>query len=60
MDTEAYINRRQVPKSGYRKGGKDIRTAMVVVTHGGPKRPAEPEAADDAGAAAQTAQPGVR
>ena len=29
-------------------GGKDIRTAMVVVTHGGPKRPAEPEAADGA------------
>ena len=27
-------------------GGKDIRTAMVVVTHGGPKRPAEPDAAD--------------
>ena len=31
-------------------GGKDIRTAMVVVTHGGPKRPAESEAADGAGA----------
>ena len=29
-------------------GGKDIRTAMVVVTHGGPKRPAESEAADGA------------
>ena len=34
-------------------GGKDIRTAMVVVTHGGPKRPAESEAAD--GAAADSA-----
>ena len=38
---------------GYRMGGKDIRTAMVVVTHGGPKRPAEQEAAD--GAAADSA-----
>ena len=32
-------------------GGKDIRTAMVVVTHGGPKRPVEQEAADSAEAA---------
>ena len=39
-------------------GGKDIRTAMVVVTHGGPKRPVEQEAADGAaadGAAADSA-----
>ena len=36
----------QVYQKGYRMGGKDIRTAMVVVTHGGPKRPAEAEAAD--------------
>ena len=40
----------QVYQKGYRMGGKDIRTAMVVVTHGGPKRPAESEAADGAGA----------
>ena len=38
----------QVYQKGYRMGGKDIRTAMVVVTHGGPKRPAESEAADGA------------
>ena len=48
-DTEAYDETvAQVYQKGYRMGGKDIRTAMVVVTHGGPKRPAEPEAADDA------------
>lgn len=46
-DTEAYDETvAQVYQKGYRMGGKDIRTAMVVVTHGGPKRPAEPEAAD--------------
>lgn len=50
-DTEAYDETvAQVYQKGYRMGGKDIRTAMVVVTHGGPKRPAEPEAADSAGA----------
>lgn len=50
-DTEAYDETvAQVYQKGYRMGGKDIRTAMVVVTHGGPKRPAEPEAADGAGA----------
>ena len=50
-DTQAYDETvAQVYQKGYRMGGKDIRTAMVVVTHGGPKRPAEPEAADDAGA----------
>ena len=48
-DTEAYDETvAQVYQKGYRMGGKDIRTAMVVVTHGGPKRPAEPEAADGA------------
>ena len=50
-DTEAYDETvAQVYQKGYRMGGKDIRTAMVVVTHGGPKRPAEPEAADGAAA----------
>lgn len=49
-DTEAYDETvAQVYQKGYRMGGKDIRTAMVVVTHGGPKRPAESEAADGAG-----------
>lgn len=48
-DAEAYDETvAQVYQKGYRMGGKDIRTAMVVVTHGGPKRPAEPEAADGA------------
>ncbi|MBS6731300.1 MAG: nucleotide exchange factor GrpE [Atopobium sp.] len=48
-DTQAYDETvAQVYQKGYRMGGKDIRTAMVVVTHGGPKRPAESEAADDA------------
>lgn len=46
-DTEAYDETvAQVYQKGYRMGGKDIRSAMVVVTHGGPKRPAESEAAD--------------
>ena len=50
-DTEAYDETvAQVYQKGYRMGGKDIRTAMVVVTHGGPKRPVEPEAADGASA----------
>ena len=50
-DTQAYDETvAQVYQKGYRMGGKDIRTAMVVVTHGGPKRPAEPEATDGAGA----------
>lgn len=31
----------QVYQKGYRMGEKVIRTAMVTVTHGGPKRPAE-------------------
>ena len=55
-DTEAYDETvAQVYQKGYRMGGKDIRTAMVVVTHGGPKRPAEPEAADSAAAEGETA-----
>ena len=46
-DTQAYDETvAQVYQKGYRMGGKDIRTAMVVVTHGGPKRPVEQEAAD--------------
>ena len=50
-DTQAYDETvAQVYQKGYRMGGKDIRTAMVVVTHGGPKRPAEPEVADGAAA----------
>lgn len=50
-DTEAYDETvAQVYQKGYRMGGKDIRTAMVVVTHGGPKRPVEQEAADGAAA----------
>ena len=41
-DTEVYDETvAQVYQKGYRMGGKDIRTAMVTVTHGGPKRPAE-------------------
>ena len=48
-DTQAYDETvAQVYQKGYRMGGKDIRTAMVVVTHGGPKRPVEQEAADSA------------
>lgn len=33
----------QVYQKGYKMGEKVIRTAMVTVTYGGPKRPAEPE-----------------
>ena len=56
-DTQVYDETvSQVYQKGYRMGGKDIRTAMVVVTHGGPKRPVEQEAADGAdGAAADSA-----
>ncbi|MDD5800151.1 MAG: nucleotide exchange factor GrpE [Coriobacteriales bacterium] len=39
----------QVYQKGYRMGGKVIRSAMVTVTYGGPKRPA-PEAKDKADA----------
>ena len=55
-DTQAYDETvAQVYQKGYRMGGKDIRTAMVVVTHGGPKRPVEQEAADGAAAECETA-----
>lgn len=55
-DTEAYDETvAQVYQKGYRMGGKDIRTAMVVVTHGGPKRPVEQETADGAAADGETA-----
>lgn len=36
----------QVYQKGYRMGGKVIRSAMVTVTYGGPKRPAEPAEAE--------------
>ena len=43
-DTEAFDETvAQVYQKGYRMGDKVIRTAMVTVTYGGPKRPAEPE-----------------
>ena len=59
-DTEAYDETvAQVYQKGYRMGGKDIRTAMVVVTHGGPKRPAESEAADGAAADSGAATDGA-
>ena len=46
-NTEAYDETvAQVYQKGYRMGDKVIRSAMVTVTYGGPKRPApEPEAA---------------
>lgn len=37
----------QVYQKGYRMGGKVIRSAMVTVTYGGPKRPAEEAEAQD-------------
>lgn len=41
-NTEAYDETvAQVYQKGYRMGGKVIRSAMVTVTYGGPKRPAE-------------------
>ena len=43
-DSEAYEETvAQVFQKGYRMGGKVIRTAMVTVTFGGPKRPAPEE-----------------
>ena len=43
-DTEAFDETvAQVYQKGYRMGDKVIRTAMVTVTYGGPKRPSEPE-----------------
>ena len=48
-DAEAYDETvAQVYQKGYRMGERVIRTAMVTVTYGGPKRPEEQ--ADDAGA----------
>lgn len=49
-DTEAYDETvAQVYQKGYRMGGKVIRSAMVTVTYGGPKRPApEPEPEESA------------
>ena len=41
-NTDAYDETvAQVYQKGYRMGGKVIRSAMVTVTYGGPKRPAE-------------------
>lgn len=46
-DPEAYDETvAQVYQKGYRMGGKVIRSAMVTVTFGGPKRPVEVEAED--------------
>lgn len=43
-DAEAYDETvAQVYQKGYRMGGKVIRSAMVTITYGGPKRPAEEE-----------------
>lgn len=39
----------QVYQKGYKMGDKVIRTAMVTVTYGGPKRPAEESPADEGG-----------
>lgn len=48
-DTESYEETvAQVYQKGYRMGGKVIRTAMVTVTYGGPKRPAEDDESTDA------------
>ena len=49
-DKDAYDETvRDVYQKGYKMGDKVIRTAMVTVTYGGPKRPApEPEPEDDA------------
>ena len=47
-DTEAYDESvAQVYQKGYRMGGKVIRPAMVTVTFGGPKRPAEEPAENE-------------
>lgn len=51
-DKEAYDETvAQVYQKGYRMGDKVIRSAMVTVTYGGPKRPVEEEPAPDAGEA---------
>jgi molecular chaperone GrpE len=50
-DKEAYDETvDQVYQKGYRMGKKVIRTAMVTVTYGGPKRPADAAADKDADA----------
>ena len=55
-DAEAYDESvAQVYQKGYRMGGKVIRTAMVTVTHGGPKRPEESDKDTDAGKDADVA-----
>ncbi|MDO4399800.1 MAG: nucleotide exchange factor GrpE [Coriobacteriia bacterium] len=47
-DTEAYDETvAAVYQKGYKMGGKVIRPAMVTVTTGGPKRPAEDAGEDD-------------
>ena len=47
-NTEAYDETvAQVYQRGYRMGGKVIRSAMVTVTYGGPKRPAEDDATSE-------------
>ena len=46
-DAEAYDETvRDVYQKGYRMGGKVVRPAMVTVTYGGAKRPAEPAEGD--------------
>jgi molecular chaperone GrpE len=46
-DAEAYDETvRDVYQKGYRMAGKVVRPAMVTVTYGGAKRPAEPEPED--------------
>ena len=46
-DAEAYDETvRDVYQKGYRMAGKVVRPAMVTVTYGGSKRPAEPEPED--------------
>lgn len=48
-DAEAYDETvRDVYQKGYRMGGKVVRPAMVTVTYGGAKRPAEPAEQDAA------------
>ena len=56
-DAEAYDETvAQVYQKGYKMGEKVIRTAMVTVTFGGPKRPAETPAEDAGDAEAPEAQ----
>lgn len=46
----------QVYQKGYKMGDKVIRTAMVTVTYGGPKRPAEEAKADEAAEESEKAE----